>query len=454
MLSQQKPEEKPQSLSANKQAFMDLPFKQSEYVAARNLPTLINHYSKKHNIKIIMNGTTAVGKELSKQTQEPLQKDLDNIENSEFKYAEFFLLHWHAKGKFSEDPYPIGSMYSSDFWRIYDDLLPHLKPSFLDHEGWMLKGLDHSQKEELNTVISKLECKEFIDERIANTFERQKRKIDDICLDRYQAIAEMKFIQSKLPTDKLVGYIFTNNTKYSSQHFEVFILSQSQIYKPVWWNAEDYLCISVNELPQMPVAWVKPLVIENHSAEGKLPKAQTQNKECGTLGILYLKELLRDNAKQFKEFSLSVPYYDYLGNLQYLFLPSPQVLRYSQSSVFNKVLKTSLDQTDEYIELTHKRDKYILRTLQDLLKATIKHPKASPIVIKQAEELLSKLPKFRVAWLEEFEKMEKKRVLMEGTPIAMDQKKPIHNMYLMYKTHHLHKLAEPENKEEETKPAP
>lgn len=58
---------------------------------------------------------------------------------------------------------------------------------------------------------------------------------------------------------------------------------------------------------------------------------QSDVESCGTIAILNLKKLLKENAKSFRELTFQFLYYDDSGNLAGLFIPSADTLHYSQS---------------------------------------------------------------------------------------------------------------------------
>jgi len=435
MFSQPKPEEKPYSLSANKQRFLSLANHDSHYLKAKDLPALIAHYEKKHNIKIYMNGTSPFGKAQLQQNQDVIQRFIDRLKDPQTKYFDFFSAHWVAKNYHMAnlDTYAISSMLLTPFYDVYDEIHSRIKP-FLDKNGWILQNVMPEQERRLNDVCASLSCKDLIDKNIKKYIKSKKYDMDNLCLDKDQAIEEIKNIQSQLKPGELVGYIYTNNTRTIEKHFEAVIISNSNIFKPIYWMSSNEKCITNDDFPNMPMCSTLPLILENsvkHNAQGG-------GIECGTMGLSYLKELLKESAKQFKEFCMSLPYYDPWGTLKYFFFPSPQVLRYSQSSLFNKALLAALEPTDKDIEITHKNNIYKIKTFQNMLNETINHAYVKVTDSQQATHLLQILPEFRKRWIAEYEKMEKKRNLMDGDP---------YNLYLAYKTNQMQKLVKKHSEE-------
>jgi len=432
----------PYKLSLNKQIFMnrDSWKKYGEYLEAKDLPSVVAHFEKKHNIKIIINGTTPFAQKFIQQNQQKQQLEINKLIDPNTKYVEFFERHWLYPGAMNDDRHHIGSLRHSRFFDVYDQIFAHIKP-YLDEMGQLKKNLTSDQKLELNKVIASLRCKNIIDEDLESSIYEMEKIKQNVCLEKAQAIEEIKAIQKSLHSDEQVGYIFTNNTKTESEHFEVLIIQRETIIKPVQWNGEPNKSIHSHDFPQMQVASVQPLITVDHTIYKKVPLPQSTGIECGTLGLLYLKELLKENAKQMEEFTLSIPYYDDQDILRYLFFPSPQVLRYSQSSLFNKILVAALEPRDKDVELVHKDDKYKIKTLQNMLKETVRHPQATYKERSHANHALDELPFFRKQWLKDYKDIEAKRSLMDGDSC---------NFYLAYKSHHMQKLAHLEEEKADT----
>jgi len=156
-------------------------------------------------------------------------------------------------------------------------------------------------------------------------------------------------------------------------------------------------------------------------------RPQATDQGCGALGLLYLKELLKNNAEQLHEDTLSFPYYLPNGELKYYFFPSPQVLRYSQSGLYNEILKAMI--SDQPV-LSYKGSIYLITTLREMLERSIieAQKKSDKTVVQENSNLLDKLTAFQKQWLEKYENMVEKRQQYESTS------SPRRNTYLAYRS--------------------
>ncbi|WP_156812378.1 hypothetical protein [Legionella tunisiensis] len=93
---------------------------------------------------------------------------------------------------------------------------------------------------------------------------------------------------------------------------------------------------------------------------------QVDTDSCGVLGLLYLKELLKNNSKQLELFSFTVPVYsvnaqessEEINHKHLLFFPSPHVLRYSQSRFYNNILLAMVQSTNDEEVIKYKNISY------------------------------------------------------------------------------------------------
>ena len=443
-------EEKEPSLSTNKKIFLEQKDHRSTNLAAKNLPTLVDHYENKHNIQIIINGETSLGQSLIQKNQADIQQQIDKLKNPDIQYASFFIEHWMRDGYCNDSDYwPIGSIDSA-YSQFYNKTKKQIA-AFLDADRDIKKNLTPKQMLELNQICANLpytkpdyenpsiliSMKSMLDNDIKETIKHKEKLLITICLTKEQAKQEILNIQKHLEDDEPVGYIFTNKDNEHASHFEFLIITQDNIIKPVMWNTWASLSFTNEDFPNMILSTVKPFIAYNGSHQGGTPIPQGGPIECGTLGLLYLKELLKNSEKQLNQFALQVPYYNDIDALSYLFFPSPNVLRYSQSSLYNTILKTALTPIDEDIKISHKGENYTIRTLQGLLNETIAMAGTFSKARSQSIALLNQLPEYRKSWLEEFENVTKKRNLMQVDEL---------NLYLTYKTQHLQKLADKNSK--------
>ena len=127
------------------------------------------------------------------------------------------------------------------------------------------------------------------------------------------------------------------------------------------------------------------------------------------------------------------------------FIPSPEVLRYSQSGTFNKIILAMFE--DQYdpvrIPFTQKgmNDTAIVETLVSTLENTMKiaEKKGDIKTIETCQDVLNKLPEFRTKWLKSYESAISKRISMQDVSL---------NAYLAYSSQRLRdKVAEDTQKE-------
>lgn len=171
-----------------------------------------------------------------------------------------------------------------------------------------------------------------------------------------------------------------------------------------------------------------------------------------TLGILYLKELLKNEASQLKDYTkifeliINVEAHDneMTASTKRIFFPSPQVLKYSQSSFFNENIKASLNEKNAEIKVVKKNgDIFNISTFEGLLNRSIELYKKNPslsqneqykkIYEKNVSFLQNELSLFRAVWNHQYQK----EIAIRG---EMD--KDGRNYYLNYKTTLFHQLDE------------
>lgn len=233
--------------------------------------------------------------------------------------------------------------------------------------------------------------------------------------------SNLRKIQTALQEGQSVGYIHTYGYQPSDRcHVECFIITKAQIIKPVEWRMNPQLMdqrITSIELNQYSGA---PTATTNIADFGStaLPQARQDIFACGSLGIAYLKQLLKYDAQQLRYLCLCIPYFAQHGEqgekLQYLFIPSPQVLRYSESQLYNLTLQ-ALVMEDANSSFPYKQTVVNYTPLAATLNKTIQRAKEKNWLDlqKEAEDLLAQLPEFCARWQEVYLSIEKKRSLMQ-----------------------------------------
>lgn len=249
------------------------------------------------------------------------------------------------------------------------------------------------------------------------------------------AIEELLQIQKKLNKDEYIGYIYTNGYTTGKHHVEIFIVGSEQIIKPVRWKVRPKLV----PYPHTTELHLKDFGLMEYSTDlisflDKVSIPQAGGAECGSLSMVYLKNLLKDNARQLKEFTLSFPYYNKSQELNYFFLPSPHVLRYSQSKLYNKLLSSMLEH-DQGCMIQHPGiGDFSLPSLKTMLDQTIikAQAKDQDTIVSQAQSVLKELPMFKERWLQQYQMITKKHN-------KMDTKQ--YNQYLSYTTQRMHRIT-------------
>jgi hypothetical protein len=254
--------------------------------------------------------------------------------------------------------------------------------------------------------------------------------LNNIIEESSNALDNMRKIQKKLTEQDYVGYLHTKKTHGSAMaHIECFIITKSQIIKPVRWNIASgdggiYIdnedgCASTN--------------LNIFSYTTLIPQADVYT--CASLSLVYLKQLLQNDAKQLKELTISIPCFSRLSDSKptYFFVPSPQSLRYSQSTEYNQCLKAMVLE-DKPSGFVHKEKTTSFTTLKYQLERTLFRAKKLKLahIEEEARLLLEQLPAFRQRWKEAFDQMELKRNLM---------KRQDRNFGLAYTSKRMRKIA-------------
>lgn len=111
---------------------------------------------------------------------------------------------------------------------------------------------------------------------------------------------------------------------------------------------------------------------KSDAAEQKRFSPQASRDQCGTMVLAYVKELLKDDAKQLKDYTLTATRSGDLDQDGYeegatrFFLPSPHVLRYSQSGLYIDILRAMVESKRPAVTVRHGTDSYEVKTLQSL----------------------------------------------------------------------------------------
>lgn len=412
--------------------------------SAKELPPIIHGYEEKHKIAIHFNGETPQGENIIKNREDDFNQLIANLSDEKNKYAAYLQAFW-KKGyaPFRIDPEAYAWNLSEKFKSAISD--------FLETDGSFKKSISYP---ELASILKDFpEYLKMIDSKIENAIKFTKRLRDDACLEKYEARTEIAFIQDTLAGDEMDGYVYTNNHRQEKSHVEVFIIKKDSVYRPADWAVDSFEKLFFKDTPKETkgkfidadlrqfikgkVTWYSKDYFSTLPYLGEPPFAQASGIECATLGMIYLKELLKNNGELLREFSLTIPYYDKDGNENYLFFPPPQILRYSQSGVYNKAVKEMIaNDSEEPVILDDKKEKihkeYAITTIKAILEKTKLDAQDKPNgkqITDECNALLKRLAEFKNKWLEAYATMEKNRN-------AMNDQKGI-NRYLSYKSENM-----------------
>jgi hypothetical protein len=401
--------------SVNKQFFMDKKDYHSYKLSAVDLPMLVTHFNKKHHIKIIINGETDLGKIFIEKNKQALSDKVALYKQNPQKYVNYLKKFWYSdysEPKLESDPYVIWRK-SEERKEIREALSSYLIQDDFN-AGDFKNNLSVSDYNEINMILSKLPCAPLIETRIRHYIAELENERRDCCLSRQEALSEARSIQATLKANEAIGYLFTNNHTFEDDHFEALIITKDALISPINFFIDTSRSLQHSNNFSVPFSWSYP---------------QATTTECGTLTLLYLKEILKNNHQQLKESCLIYPYYDTNNAvLKFAFIPSPHVLRYSQAGLFNDIIAKMMESSTKAILTTKANKKINLKTIQKILSDSMIEAKKHNDETTYAanKDLLQRLPLISSAWLKEYKTVQIKRN-------KMNDKQGL-NRYLAYAT--------------------
>ncbi|KTD19295.1 Uncharacterised protein [Legionella lansingensis] len=415
--------------SGNKKKFLDQDSHDSYQLRAEDYVPIILHYKNKYHlnadVKFIVNGSSEYGPEQIKKNKAEIQLEIDAYQNKELNYAVFLENYWVPPQGSLPGKYYLNKKNDKDseFEEYYEGLYLAIKDEYLDEYGH-LKKLDLEKKLKLNQILSNLNCKKKFDDYLSEIIKDLNQRKLGVCLNKKQTLEEIEFIQKNLKENETAIYFFTNNKRIGPAHFEVFIINKNTIIKPIHWPLNREIIIDKNDIKNMFCADISDFISPYVAAVPQVDKVS-----CGTLGLLYIKEFLKNNALQLNQFTLKASIYhkkqknSEIKNTN-LFFPSPHILRYSQFSLYNEIIVAML-KNDDVVKIKHKGTTYKVKTLKKILSDSIKIAKENgdEETVAANKNILKNLPNFRKKWLEEYQKIIEKRNGMQGKK---------HNLYLAY----------------------
>src|SRR3990167_4972966 len=391
----------------------------SYQLSAEDLPSIQQHYINKFNIKIILNGDTEFGQQCIANLQQKNQQA-----HAQFlitPYACYLLKYWlddvislHSAPA-ALKYYYIVNYISSHFYEYFAMLLTYIPAHFFKEENRLRRDLTANELIELDLCIRNCGNGPLIklfNKFIARHKYQQLEAMNDVGLSFSEVQEEVLMVQKQLQqthSAESIGYIFTNGYRQKRGHFEALIIAADKIILPIHWGYEARGFFPLSHSNQH----AKFMVHYVHSTY----MAQAGRFECGTLSILYLKELLKNNSEQLKRYSLS---FECTGvTTEKFWFPSPHVLRFSQSRLFNKCLVAQLADQD-MVKIVHNGMTYEVKTLRKILSDAPSQENAA---------ILLELDNFRKRWLTEWQHVETQHQNMQVNIQANS-----HNTYLSYRT--------------------
>ena len=416
------------AISANKKAFLEHPPEKGKQLKASDVPAIIQHYSKKYGIHVYLNGETDYGKETIRQFGQQTDNLISQLKNDSIKYAVFYYNYYNKRKVIDREPIIVYGPRDNTC-PLFNITIKTDLSKYLDEQNYPRKNLSQEELGEINKLLlSYLEkdtkLKHEMDSAINTVIEQLPNLARDKCLDKTEAIEEIRRIQPTLKEGESVGYYFTSNHRELRDHFEVYIVSRDMIIRPVDWGNVDFDKTLITRSIDIADASINDFVRVRENPDYKrqphsneTPRPQATFEECGTLGMLSLKELLQQDGDQLKDLSLIFPYYKTSSEtyLTGLFLPAPHALHYSQSEGYNKVIQSMLADTEKPITIVHNEKIFTVTTIKSKLMKTqaIALQNEDQNVADKCSKLLAFLPEFSQKWLAEYNKAMSKREMMD-----------------------------------------
>ncbi len=429
---------------------------QPRSLSQRKLSELQCYYQDKYNIRIIINGQS---KHMPAIQQQEWQSFIDQfITDYDTTYVKFPLATYvrHNYNLVQRDP-----RYNRKHTQLLEKYVIQVAKSFrntrinrlaykknISEAEWV--ALEYQLNRHLpNTIKKKILQNSPTDDSnplsedylqgIANSSHQQL----SANITKQQALKEIWHIQMHLKQGEQVGYIFTNQGNHTS-HCEVVIINRQHIIKPIVWST-----IKLDRLDSDHFATPLAFHIDELHVAKQTICPQATPCGCSTLGIMYLKELLKDSSRQLTEYTLCFSYIAVTGYMRQFFLPSPQTLKYSQSSFYNGVLKHMLisDEDDIVIENAQGRH-YVTPSITGMLKQSLSSSDLSPEQIAHNDNLLTNLESFRQHWLQAY-----KQYCSIKRPLYQSAKDGT-NGYLLFKSHKLARIQATRAKSKHSPSAP
>ncbi|WP_131778589.1 hypothetical protein [Legionella bozemanae] len=299
---------------------------------AEDLEEIFAYYRKKHGIRLIRNGdfhTYIVEENINR-----FAAQLEIINNEEFPNYNLLKICEITNAGYISSVTSISPLKDGN-WCV--ELYNQLNSKGFIKDNRLREDLNQEEIRMVENICRNLfsHSREKLKEKREEIRKSLQQNMENCCLTKAQAIAEILDIQKSLGEDEVVGYVFTNNQRgKQGAHFETVIITKNEIIKPVEWAQLPNSALYHNDAGLNSVTFYSPM--GDVLSSGMAPYQQVDHSHCGVLCVLYLKKLLQKAGKALFEDSLRIPFYDDENTLQYIFIPPPSIMQYSQSSKFIK----------------------------------------------------------------------------------------------------------------------
>ncbi|WP_028380533.1 hypothetical protein [Legionella cherrii] len=395
-----------------------------------DLGEIFAHYGEKPGIRLIRNGD--FNKHILQANINGFAAQLDAVTAKTLPYFNLLKIC-----EFSDSAVLKSSTHLST--KDLHDLYSFLKAKGFLENNRLKKDLNSEQIHEIETFCQRnlsVQAKaklEKLRERLSKDF---KVKMLTSCLTKEQAMDEILAIQKSLGEKDMVGYVFTNNERGTritrNTHFEAVIITKHEIIKPVEWLDQPLKSILYHTDEGLnSAAFLSPRG-DLLSKEGT-PEQQVDPSHRGVLGVLYLKKLLQNNGKALFEDSLRIPLYDEKDQLNYVFIPPPDVMQYAPSDEFIKFYQKLMGKKVEIASGQPTPNDLKELLLESKVRAYLLGDRKTA---EHNQNLINKLDAFSEKWLRGCEEACKKRDAM-----FHNNDKTSYNLYLAYAAKRLKDLV-------------
>ena len=218
--------------------------------------------------------------------------------------------------------------------------------------------------------------------------------------------------------------------EYSNSHQETLMKTDKGIVNLVPYEMMDNFRLYYSYVKSKPPINTKYFVSDinlfTKKPDTKAVLPQSTSYDCITFGTLYSLELLANNAAQLNEYTLQLGIINNDMPMRGIFVPSPQVLKYSHSDLYNRIIEAFVRGSGEKEQVEHKRGTFTVQSL----KWSIDNNKISGINPEDFK-------KFQQKWLTKYEQIKKDREFMNVKDSTQNEE----NIYIEFEADRLKKLA-------------